>query len=231
MRQILTIFAIAIVAMGNYVCEAQNSMPVPTNKFGFYDVLDCPTSLSFIKATAEQANDDTYNVNIYRGRNLAQTINCGEVTSGDLHFLDINFDGNIDIMVGPAASRNSSTILLWDDAKGEFVNIVGNEIYINGNILVNPSKKYFVTQGSGSYCSMLYTKYGWKGNQLVPLESIIEITDPTAYKDYGVTTQYTFLKGNDYYSNESIGKVKVRTNKIKKLPKEWQNIIKSYFNP
>ena len=154
---------------------------------------------------------------------MSQTFNL-EVTSGDLYYLDANFDGNMDILVGPAASRNYSTILLWDDTKGEFVPMEGD--YLNGNFMVNPSKKILVGQGSGSYCSEYYTCYVWQGNRLVTTETLIEINDPNAYKEYGVTRRYTVVKG-DNLDNIAANK-KVQTNKKSKLPAEWRTILKEY---
>ena len=202
---------------------AQGNMHPQTDKHGFYNITDCPRSLSFIKATSQQQEEGTYNVSIYRGRELAQSFSL-EVTSGDLYYLDANFDGNMDILAGPAASRNCSTILLWDDGMGEFVQMDGD--YLNGNFLVNPSRKMLVSEGAGSYCSQYYTRYVWKGNRLVATESLIEITDPNAYKEYGVNRRYTVIKGNNY--NKIAANKKVATNKKSQLPAEWRTILASY---
>ena len=142
----------------------------------------------------------------------------------DLYYLDANFDGNMDILVGPAASRNYSTILLWDDNKGEFVPMEGNPL--NGNFLVNPGKKFLVGQGSGSYCSEYYTRYTWQGNRLVATESLIEITDPKAYREYGVKRRYTVVEG-DNFDNVAANK-KIETNKKSQLPAQWRTILASY---
>ena len=199
------------------------SLQPKTDKRGFYNVVDCPTSLSFIKAASEQQDGGTYKVSIYRGRELAQTFDL-DVTSGDLYYLDANFDGNIDIFVGPAASRNYSTILLWDDKSGEFVPMEGE--VLNGTILVNPGKKFLVSLGSGSYCSEYYTRYTWQGNRLVATETLVEINDPKAYKEYGVKRRYTVVKGANL-DNIAANK-KVETNKKSSLPSEWRVIIASF---
>lgn len=215
---------VAIVALLPLQAMAQQGALQPkTDKNGFYCIVDCPTSLSFIKAATEQQEDGSYNVNIYRGRELSQTFNF-EVTSGDLYYLDANFDGNMDILVGPAASRNYSTILLWNDKKGEFVPM--EDGYLNGNFIVNPGKKFLVGQGSGSYCSEYYTRYTWQGNRLVATETLVEITDPKAYKEYGVNRRYTLVKG-DIPNNIGANK-KVETNKKSKLPAEWRTILTEF---
>jgi hypothetical protein len=215
--------AVALVPLQAFAKGKKASLQPKTDKCGFYNVVDCPTSLSFIKASSEQQDDGSYNVSIYRGRTLSQNFNL-EVTSDDLYYLDANFDGNMDIFVGPAASRNYSTILLWDDNEGEFVPMEGD--VLNGTILVNPNKKFLVSLGSGSYCSEYYTRYTWEGNRLVITETLVEITDPKAYKEYGVNRRYTIVKGNNL--NNIAANKKVETNKKSKLPAEWRSIIASF---
>lgn len=215
--------AVAFIPLQLLAQGKSSSLHPKTDKYGFYNVVDCPTSLSFIKTTCESQDDDTYKVSIYRGRELAQSINL-DVTGNDLYYLDANFDGNMDIFVGPAAPRNYSTILLWDDNSGEFVPMEGE--VLNGTILVNPSKKFLVSIGSGSYCSEYYTRYVWQGNRLVTTETLVEINDPKAYKEYGVKRRYTVVKGNNL-DNIAANK-KVETSKKSKLPTEWRAIIASF---
>lgn len=226
MNKLFFSFMIAAVAFMPLQLLAQGksaTLQPKTDKRGFYNVVDCPTSLSFIKAASEQQDDGTYKVSIYRGRELAQTFDL-DVTSGDLYYLDANFDGNMDIFVGPAASRNYSTILLWDDKSGEFAPMEGE--VLNGTILVNPGKKFLVSLGSGSYCSEYYTHYTWQGNRLVATETLVEINDPKAYKEYGVKRRYTVVKGANL-DNIAANK-KVETNKKSNLPSEWRTIIVSF---
>lgn len=225
MKKVFYSIMLVSLALMPMLATAQGAMHPKTDKHGFYNITDCPTSLSFIKATSQQQEEGTYNVSIYRGRELAQTFSL-EVTSGDLYYLDANFDGNMDILAGPAASRNCSTILLWDDGKGEFVQMEGDMYMLNGDFLVNPGKKFLVGAGSGSYCSQYYTRYVWKGNRLVATESLIEITDPNAYKEYGVNRRYTVIKGNNY--DKIAANKKVATNKKSQLPAEWRTILASY---
>lgn len=227
MKNFISIFVIAIAVLGNATTSAQTSFQAKVDKNGFYNVLDCPTSPSYFKATTEQNEDGSYNVNIYHGRQLAQTIKCDDVTSGDLHFLDANFDGDLDIVVGPATARNYSTILLWSDKKNQFV---PTGIGLNGYFLVNPKAKIWVGISSDGASSTIYSKHIWRGNKFEVAESLMVFSDPSEYALYGVTTKYTLIKGDDYYSPASVGCVKQRTNKRVKLPKEWQRILNSFDN-
>jgi len=228
MKIYLKFITLVIIALGCIAVNAQNSndnFPVKTDKYGFYNVLSTPTSIAFCKASTVQNADGEYVVNIYSGRQIAQSITCTDVTSGDLHFLDANFDGNIDIMVGPASPRNYSTILLWSDDKHEFVPM-SEDNTLNGFFLVDPKNKVWVSMGSGSYCSTYYQILKWKGNKLVPVESLIEISDPKSYSEYGVRMRYTIIKGGDY----SVKKAnrKQETNKRTKLPLEWRKILSAF---
>ncbi len=228
MKKILSLIAIAVAAMSTTTVTAQNAFHPTVDKNGYYNVLDCPTSPSYFKATTEQNEDDgSYTVNIYRARELAQTISC-EVTGGGLHYFDANFDGNLDIMVGPATARNYSTILLWSDKRNEFVPMDGEAL--NGYFIVNPKSKTWVGMNSGGASSTFYKMMRWNGNALEVIESLMVFSDPSEQADNGVTTKYTLFEGDDYYGPQSAGKVKTRTNKLAKLPKQWQQIIASFDN-
>ena len=227
MKKFISLIVVAIAVLGSVTTIAQNTFfHAKTDKNGFYKVLDCSTTPSYFKATSEQNEDGSYNVKIYHGRQLAQTIKC-DVTGKELYFLDANFDGNLDIVVGPATARNYSTILLWSDKKNEFV---PTGVELNGYFLVNPKAKMWVGLSSNGASSTYYTKYIWKGNKLEVSETLMEFSDPKEYADYGVTTEYTLIKGDDYYSPASVGCVKQRTNKRVKLPKDWQRILNSFDN-
>ncbi len=227
MKKFISLIVVAIAVLGSVTTIAQNTFfHAKTDKNGFYKVLDCSTTPSYFKATSEQNEDGSYNVKIYHGRQLAQTIKC-DVTGKELYFLDANFDGNLDIVVGPATARNYSTILLWSDKKNEFV---PTGVELNGYFLVNPKAKMWVGLSSNGASSTYYTKYIWKGNKLEVSETLMEFSDPKEYADYGVTTKYTLIKGDDYYSPASVGCVKQRTNKRVKLPKDWQRILNSFDN-
>ena len=224
MKLYLRLLVLAVVALASVTATAQQAPTIATDKWGFYKVVDTPTSVGFIKASTEFDDDDgSWVVNIYRGREVAQFLKC-DVTSGDLHYLDANFDGSIDIMVGPAESRNYSTILLWNDSKGEFVPI--EQEPLNGFFMVNPKQKLWLSAASSSYCSMYYEVMKWKGDRLVTVESLIEISDPTQHGEYGVQREYTIIKGGDF---ENIAANRTfHTNSSAKLPAAWQQRLKAY---
>lgn len=228
MNKLFFSFMMAAVAFMPLQLLAQgksSSLHPKTDKHGFYSIINCPTSLSFLKATSYQQEEGTYNVSVFRGRELAQSFSL-EVTSGDLYYLDANFDGNMDILAGPATSRNYSTILLWNDDEGEFVPMEGDMYMLNGDFIVNPGKKFLVGACSGSYCSQYYTRYTWRGNRLVADQTLIEITDPKAYREYGVRHRYTLIKGGDLEKIDA--NKKVVTNKKSQLPAEWRIILMEF---
>ncbi|MBR6490612.1 MAG: hypothetical protein IKT03_08780, partial [Muribaculaceae bacterium] len=64
MKKYLTIIAIMVASIGSSNVAAQNEFHPQVNKYGYYKVLDCPTSPSYFKATTEMNDDGTYKVNI-----------------------------------------------------------------------------------------------------------------------------------------------------------------------
>ena len=128
-------------------------------------------------------------------------------------------------MVGPAESRNYSTILLWDDARGEFVAMEQSEL-LNGYFMVDPKRKQLISVGSSSYCSMYYEVLQWKGKKLEAVESLIEISDPTAYGEYGVSRRYTIIKGNNFEKIKA--NLKSQVAKRSALPQLWKNRLNAY---
>lgn len=199
----------------------------PYDKNGYASVLNAPTTHRTLKTQSTQNEDGSYTTNIYSGEAIVQSLKH-EATSGEVRFIDMNFDGFVDLFVGPATARNYSTIYL-NDNKGKFVP-TQQEANLNGYFLVNDKKKHFVSMSSNGASSTFYEKFIWNGNKLEVSESLMVFSDPSEYTDYGVTTKYTLIKGNDYYSPASVGCVKMRTNKLSKLPKEWKKIINSFEN-
>jgi hypothetical protein len=211
----------AIIALG---CYAQTNKYVDIN--GYYNLMNAPQTNSKYKAQSTENEDGSYTTNIYNGKKLLQSFKH-EATSGEVRFADMNFDGYVDLFVGPASSRTYNTIYLYNKKTGKFVP-TQKEASLNGFFLVNDNKKHFVSLGSNGASSTIYSKYIWNGNKLEVSESLMVFSDPSEYTENGVTTKFTLIKGNDYYSLKSIGCVKLRTNKFNKLPKEWQIIIYSF---
>ena len=227
MKTSLKSFITVIMALAAIASYAQTSKRVDAN--GYYNVISAPKINIKYRAQSTQNEDGSYTTKIYKGKKLLQTLKH-ETTSGEVRFIDMNFDGEVDLFVGPPAARNYSTIYLYNKKKGNFA--PSQRELLNGYILVNDKKKNFVSMSSDGAISTYYQLYTWKGNKLVPSEGLMVFTDPNEYTNYGVQTKYTLLNGpiDNYYSPEGVGCVRMRTNKLSKLPKQWQQIINSFDN-
>ena len=221
-----------IMALAMFSCYAQANKNLDAN--GYFNVVNAPQTHSKYRTQSTMNEDGSYTTKIYKGKKLLQTLKH-ETTSGEVRFIDMNFDGEVDLFVGPPAARNYSTIYLYNKKKGNFVPAKvyptqENGSTFNGYILVNDKKKHFVTMSSDGAFSTYYQLYTWKGYKLVPSEGLMVFTDPNEYTNYGVETKYTLYYGplDFYYSPEGVGRKCIRTNKLKDLPKEWQKIIESF---
>lgn len=197
------------------------------DKNGYVNVLDAPTKHKAYNVESIKNADGTFTINIDRGTSRAQSFKL-EVTTDDVHFLDVNNDDYVDIIVGPAASRTMSTVILSEGWGGHLV-ATEDEPSLNGQLIFGGklgSNDYnLVSMGSGSYCSDYYRIYNWDNKKANVTETLIVISDPQAYKDYGVKCKYTVVKGDS--NSAKLKKIK-ETNKLNKLPKKWQNIIESF---
>ena len=73
---------------------------------------------------------------------------------------------------------------------------------------------------------MYYTIFRWDDDKEVDIESLIDISDPTAHKEYGVQRRYTVIRGGDF---ENIApNRKLHTNRTSALPKQWRTILNEF---
>ncbi|MBO4722855.1 MAG: hypothetical protein J5629_07975 [Muribaculaceae bacterium] len=200
----------------------------PVDKNGYFNVLNAPQTNSTYSAQSEENEDGTFTTKIYKGKTLLQTFKH-DATSGEVRFIDMNFDGYEDLFIGPAASRNYSIFYLFDKKKGSFVPTM-QDASLNGYFLVNNDKKHFVSLSSNGASSTFYEIFTWEGNKFVGKETLMVFSDPSDFAENDVTTKYTLIKGDDYYGPGSVGCVLKRTNNLKDLPKDWQKIIDSFDN-
>lgn len=200
----------------------------PVDKNGYFNVLNAPQTNSTFSTQSEENSDGSLTTKIFKGNKLLQTFKH-EASTSQVHFIDINFDGYEDLLIGPATARNYSIFYLFDKKKGSFVTTM-QDACLNGYFLVNYNKKHFVKMSSNGASSTFYETFSWEGNKFVVNETLMVFSDPSEYADNDVTTKYTLIKGDDYYGPGSVGCVKMRTNNLRDLPKQWQKIIDSFEN-
>ena len=191
---------------------------------GYYSLLDCPKSIPGVKVTTTQDKYSSFKVKVFMNEVQVDSF-ISAASSGDVRFVDANFDGYYDIFVGPATSRNYSHLYLWDTKKQFFYHVQATDD-LNGYILLNPAKKQLVSRGSSCYCSMYYTIFSLDDDKEVDHETLVEITDPTAYYGYGVKKRYSIFYGDG--SDTKNARKKSDTNKKSKLPLKWRKILNSY---
>ena len=204
-----------------------NALKAPKPKVdakGYFSLQDSPRSIPNVEVTTELEDDGRYLVNISINGVKMDKI-YSNASTGDVRFVDGNFDGYYDIFIGPATSRNYSNLYLWDTKKQWFYHAVSPD-NLNGHFILNPARKQWVSAGSSSYCSMYYTIFSWDGDKEVDIESLIEISDPTARGEYGVSRRYTVIKGGDF--EKITPNRKMHTNKKSSLPRRWQIILKEF---
>ena len=230
MKLIVRLFVVALVCLSGTTVDAQNYNSVlkaqkpKTDAKGYYSLLDCPQSLPNVEVITEQNDNGSYAVRVLIKGKQVDTFTC-ESTSDDVRFVDANFDGYYDIFIGPATTRNYSHLYLWDTKKQWFYHATSPD-NLNDHFILNPAKKQWVSAGSSSYCSMYYTIFRWDDDKVVDIESLIDISDPTAHHEYGVKRRYTVIKGGDF---ENIApNRKLHTNRKSALPKKWRTILKEF---
>ena len=193
---------------------------------GFVSVLNSPRTAKHLDVAAERDDDGRINVRFYCDGKLIDQAKC-EATSCDVRFLDGNFDGYTDVLVGPADSRNYSALFLWDPKYKRFLGTTTQD-RLNGRFLMHPATRTWISSGSSSYCSMYYSVFRWDDDRQAVTESVIEITDPKAYHEYGVRSRYTRIRGGDF---ENIAAKRLQeARSLKALPRVWQKRIKALAN-
>ena len=147
----------------------------------------------------------------------------GTCTDKDIHLVDYNFDGHLDILFGPAADRTGNTLFLWNEASGKFV--LSGEMNDNNhqNPLICLSEKTIYMTGSGSYNTSWTAKYQWIKDSLAKTEFLYYVNDleeENKYSDEKVQYHHTLKDSN--------GNVIVQGDTESDLPKEWQMVLSKY---
>ena len=175
-------------------------------------------------------NDGEQILNIYQNGELIQEFEKmgyagggGQDSDEAIHIVDYNFDGNLDILYGPAQDRTSNTLFVWDKSKEKFV--------ISGRIgeaqaqdpLFNYKEKAVYTTGSGGWNYGWWSKSKWVNGELKDvehLEYVDDIDDANQGSEEKVNAHYT-LKDE---SNNTL----LEVNSVEELPKNWQTVISKH---
>ena len=196
---------------------------IKPNEAGLIALSQCP--ISYQKLKVEVANDYS-EAKIYDGDKLLQTISDpdgGLVAAGGevpVYFMDANFDGYVDIFIGPGESRTYSTLLIWNPADKQFVRVGELGSPALQNFMLYPSGKMVFDGGSESAFADFFTCFVWKDGGLQKMNDLYVVNDPEQFIEYGVEAKYTLRNAGD--------KVILSTEKLSDLPEPWAGLLKLY---
>lgn len=187
---------------------------------GFISLEQCPTEYPNLRIVLE-GEYGIERAKIYKNDILLQVLeNEDDVLATDIsdfkdpknvHFMDINFDGYVDIYLGTSESRTKNSIFLWNPASNSFQQ--GAKDKMLQYLIFEPSTKSLYDGGSGSWCYQAISKYKWEDYSLNELETLEVVSEKSEYEDYGVTHKFTI-------KNE--GGIVSETDDISKLPEKWR---------
>ena len=197
---------------------------IQPNEVGLITLEQCPTTYQNLKV---EVTEDCSEAKIYDGDKLLQTISDSDdglvAAGGDapVYFMDANFDGYVDIFIGPGRSRTYSTLLTWNPADKQFVRVgkLGTPPF--QNFMLYPSGKVVFDGGSESAFADFFTSYEWKDGQLQKLNDLYVVDDPEQYVEYGVDAKYTLRDADE--------KAVVSTDELSGLPEPWAGVLKAYM--
>ncbi len=203
--------------------ESMKAPVVTPDESGFIRLSQCPTA--YDKMEVAFSDDNTTVTITYDGQQI-QTLSDAEdglVATGDdvpLHFMDANFDGFVDIFIGPGVSRTYSSLLVWDESEKQFKRIgrLGDPSY--QNIMLYPSKKCVFEGGSNSWCNESFTRSIWEDGILKKVEELCVVSAVEQYGEYQVENKYTLRDGQQ----EDI----LSTDDMSTLPSPWGNFLVRY---
>lgn len=230
MKKIAVLMMSLLCALGvNAVDKSEVVAPViKPNEMGYITLKDCPTRAMHVSTFVYDEEDGTLRAKVYVGRTLILWYKDLEVSGAkrrEVHYLDANFDGYIDILIGSGESRNYSVLLLWDKEKESFRKVDNS---MNGLLMLDPQSKTLLLEGSASWCSMFYSRYGFEGTTMKLKDQLVYITERSEYGSYGVKATYTVTTDEEPATNGYYRNVQVSTDSKANLPKHWQRIVNAY---
>ena len=219
---------VALVFMAS-LAQAQESNPlavpaVTLDQYGTFTVADCPTTHETLEVKLLENDYRIVKVQIFAEGMLMQSLPIREedaITRNEVHFLDANFDGNVDILIGPGCNREYSALIMWDNEENCWARATNDGFSIfNGDFFYDPSRMAVYRRTSSSAAETTYTMMTWQGTDLQSEETFLIIGDRSCYDSYHVTHRYTI---RNYYSDEDI----ISTDNPNEIFNPWDRWINS----
>lgn len=207
-RHRCVVCAIVALVASSALAQQKNPLAVPEvalDGYGCFTVADCPTTHDVLEVKLHKGEYCIDKVEIFAHGILIQSVPVGEgdaVTREVVHFIDANFDGNIDILVGPGCNREYSTLILWDREEERFARASNDGFTVfNGDFFYDPERMVVYRMTSSSAFETTYTMMVWQGTDLQSEETFLQVSDPSQYDYYHVTHRYTV---RSYYSGDDV---------------------------
>ena len=219
---------VALVFMAS-LAQAQESNPlavpaVTLDRYGTFTVADCPTTHETLEVKLLENENRIDKIQIFAEGMLMQSLPIREedaITRNEVHFLDANFDGNVDILIGPGCNREYSALIMWDREENCWARATNDGFSIfNGDFFYDPSRMVVYRRTSSSAVETTYTMMIWQGTDLQSEETFLIIGDRSCYDSYHVTHRYTI---RNYYSDEDI----ISTDNPNEIFNPWDRWINS----
>ena len=219
---------VALVFMAS-LAQAQESNPlavpaVTLDRYGTFTVADCPTTHETLEVKLLENENRIDKIQIFAEGMLMQSLPVREedaITRNEVHFLDANFDGNVDILIGPGCNREYSALIMWDNEENCWARATNDGFSIfNGDFFYDPSRMVVYRRTSSSAVETTYTMMIWQGTDLQSEETFLIIGDRSCYDSYHVTHRYTI---RNYYSDEDI----ISTDNPNEIFAPWDRWINS----
>ena len=219
---------VALVFMAS-LAQAQESNPlavpaVTLDRYGTFTVADCPTTHETLEVKLLENENRIDKIQIFAEGMLMQSLPVREedaITRNEVHFLDANFDGNVDILIGPGCNREYSALIMWDREENCWARATNDGFSIfNGDFFYDPSRMVVYRRTSSSAVETTYTMMIWQGTDLQSEETFLIIGDSSCYDSYHVTHRYTI---RNYYSDEDI----ISTDNPNEIFNPWDRWINS----
>ena len=205
-RQMCILVAMVALSACSVAAQQGNPLSVPTvplDEYGLFSLKDCPTTHDVLEVKLHDGEYCIDKVEIYADGMLMQSIpirveDC--IVHHEVHFLDANFDGNVDILIGPGCNREYSALILWDREEDCFARATNDGFSVfNGEFYYEPERMAVYRMTSSSAFETTYTLMMWQGTDLQSEETFLQVFDPSYYDSYHVNHRYTI---RNYYSDE-----------------------------
>lgn len=210
-----------VVAAGNGLTDL-SAPDVLVGNDGLFSIDDCPTAYAGLDVEIHEGEFAIDQIVVHKEGRMPQSINISEddaITKQMIHFMDANFDGYVDIFVGPGSNREYSALILWDPEQYSFerATIEGFTVF-NGYFFYYPEQKKVYWLTSSSAAATTITQMSWNGTNLVSEELLQIVGNEESFKDYDVDHRYTL---RNFYSDEVI----FASDDGEQLPGIWRALL------